>query len=90
MVMIEALAAGTPVVATPYGSVPEIVEEGVTGFVRASPRALAAAVVAVDRLDRDACRAAAATRFSSMRMVRDHVRVYETVLDAGVSAALTG
>ena len=87
MVMIEALAAGTPIVATPCGSVPEIVKEGVTGFVRASPRDLAAAVVAVDRLDRDACRAAAATRFSTMRMVRDHVRVYETVLDAGVTAA---
>ena len=52
MVMVEALARGTPVVATPRGSVPELVDDGVTGFVRSSPEDLAARPCAVPALDR--------------------------------------
>jgi glycosyltransferase involved in cell wall biosynthesis len=80
LVMIEALAAGTPVVATPAGSAPEIVDDGVTGHLRRGRPALAAALLEAAGLDRAACRAAAAERFHTDRMVRDHVRLYERLL----------
>src|SRR3954464_8433953 len=62
LVMIEALATGTPVVATPVGSAPEIVDDGVTGFLRSGGLPLAAALLdasllAASQLDRTACRA---------------------------------
>jgi glycosyltransferase involved in cell wall biosynthesis len=82
MVMIEAMACGTPVIATPMGAVNEIVDDGVTGFVRASPGDLALAVVAAGELDRLACRQLAADRFSIARMAEDHVRLYESVTGA--------
>ena len=80
MVMVEALACGTPVVATPMGSVPEIVEHGRTGFVCSNEAALAAAVRSAAGLDRHACRAAAETRFSAERMVADHVALYRSLI----------
>ncbi len=80
MVMVEALACATPVVATPLGSVPEIVDHGRTGFVCSGEVALAAAVQSVAALDRRECRAAAAARFSAGRMVRQHVTLYETLI----------
>jgi glycosyltransferase involved in cell wall biosynthesis len=76
LVMIEALATGTPVVATPFGAAPEIVDDGVTGHLRAGGRALVDALRAVGALDRAACRAAAAERFSTERMVAEHIRLY--------------
>ena len=79
MVMVEALACGTPVVATPMGAVPEIVEHGVTGFVCAEEESLVDAVLALPDLDRQACRQAAIRRFSAERMVADHVALYESV-----------
>ena len=80
MVMIEALACGTPVVATPVGAVAEIVDDGITGFVRASGVDLSEAVRQVPTLDRGACRAAVEERFSADRMVGDHVTLYESVV----------
>jgi glycosyltransferase involved in cell wall biosynthesis len=80
LVMIEALACGTPVVATPCGAAPEIVDDGVTGFLRSGIAGLAEALRAAGDLDRDACRAAALSRFTTSRMVRDHVRLYERLL----------
>jgi glycosyltransferase involved in cell wall biosynthesis len=83
LVMIEALAVGTPVVATPNGSAPEIVDDGSTGFLRTSLPALAAALRDAGSLDRATCRRAAVRRFSSDRMVADHLRLYEQlVVDA--------
>jgi glycosyltransferase involved in cell wall biosynthesis len=81
LVMIEALAAGTPVVTTSAGSAPEIVDDGVTGFLRDDLAGLAAAIVAAGALDRSACRAAAASRFSTERMVSDHLDLYGRLLD---------
>ena len=78
--MVEAMACGTPVIARRRGSVPEIVEEGLTGFVVDD---VAGAVDAVERiagLDRRAVRARCAERFSRDRMVRDYLGVYERVL----------
>jgi glycosyltransferase involved in cell wall biosynthesis len=86
MVVLEALAAGTPVVATPCGALPEIVDDGSTGFLRADVAGLAAAVADVDRLDRAVCRRAAEARFSADRLVADHVELYERIAEP--SAAL--
>jgi glycosyltransferase involved in cell wall biosynthesis len=88
LVMIEALAAGTPVVGTPYGSAPEIVDDGVTGHLRTGLRPLANALLRAATLDRSACRAAAVERFATERMVADHIRVY-TELVAGREARRT-
>jgi len=82
MVMIEALASGTPVVATPMGSAPEIVEPGRTGFLGVTEEELVAGVQRAAELDRQACRRSAEVRFSAERMVRDHLRIYERVMAA--------
>jgi glycosyltransferase involved in cell wall biosynthesis len=83
LVMIEALATGTPVVATPAGSAPEIVDDGTTGYLRTGCAALAAALGEATTLDRRACRASTVARFHTDRMVRDHLRLYTQVLDPG-------
>ena len=82
MVMIEALACGTPVLATPHGAVPEIVDDGLTGFVRSTESELADALLRVPGLDRDACRRAVKERFSRDRMVGAHLALYEQVISA--------
>lgn len=78
MVMVEALACGTPVVATPCGAAPELVEDGVTGYLRRGVRSLAAAALDASALDREVCRRAAKERFSVTRMVDDHVALFQT------------
>jgi glycosyltransferase involved in cell wall biosynthesis len=78
MVMIEALACGTPVVTTPCGAAPEIVDDGVTGFLRSDVDSLATVVGHVTGLDRHVCRSAAESRFSALRMAREHAKVYRT------------
>jgi glycosyltransferase involved in cell wall biosynthesis len=80
LVMIEALATGTPVVATPRGSAPEIVDHGVTGYLRKDQQALAKALLDAAQLDRGACRAAACQRFDSEVMVRNHIELYTELL----------
>lgn len=82
MVMIEALACGTPVIATPCGAVPEIVRHGVTGFVAAGEADLVDAVLRAGELDRRDCRRAVDGHFSARRMVDDHVLLYQELLDA--------
>lgn len=82
--MIEAMACGTPIIATPRGAVPEIVDDGVTGFLCSTEQDMAAAVAQLHSIDRGACRAAVETRFSARRMVADHVDLYEEIL-AGAS-----
>ncbi len=84
LAMIEALAAGTPVVATPRGAAPEIVRDGVTGFLREDDAALVHALRAAAGLDRAACRHDCALRFGLDRMVDDHVRLYARVAAAGL------
>lgn len=88
MVMVEALACGTPVVATPMGAVPEIVDDGATGFVRSGEEALAEAVLAARYLDRELCRKAVAGRFSAERMVADHVALYESIMRGAPALAV--
>jgi glycosyltransferase involved in cell wall biosynthesis len=83
LVMIEALACGTPVIAWRRGSVPEVVEDGVTGYVVESIEEALAAVGRVDRLSRARCREAFETRFDAERMARDYLDVYRRVIAAG-------
>ena len=78
--MVEAMACGTPVIATRRGSVPEIVRDGVNGFVVGDVDEAVAAVGRLDEVARDRVRADAETRFSQKRMVDDYLRVYEQVL----------
>ncbi len=79
LVMIEALASGTPVVTTNHGAAPEIVTHGETGFLSDDDAELVRAVQAVGGLSRAACRARAESRFSADRMVADHVAFFQTV-----------
>lgn len=79
LVMIEALATGTPVVGTPRGAAPEIVRHGVTGFL-ADTEDLVALLPRAGELDRAACRADVERRFSEDRMIDDHLRLYRHIL----------
>lgn len=85
--MIEAMACGTPVIARPRGSVVEVVEDGVTGFVVSDDAQEDEAVRRVASLDRRVVRARCAERFSRDRMVRDYIEVYEEVLATARAAA---
>src|SRR5690606_27836842 len=80
MVMIEAFACGTPVVAFPCGSVPEIMRDGVSGYVVGSVEEAVAAVRRLDGFDRRRCRAYFEERFTDARMAADYVDVYERLL----------
>jgi len=83
LVMIESLAAGTPVIAYPNGSVPEVIKNGTTGFL---VRSIAEAVRAVGRihlLDRRNCRADFEERFTAERMARDYLEIYRQLSPNG-------
>jgi glycosyltransferase involved in cell wall biosynthesis len=79
MVVVESLACGTPVIAWPHGAVPELIEDGESGWIVDSMDAAVEAVARVDRLDRRACRAAFDRRFTADRMARDYEAIYETL-----------
>jgi glycosyltransferase involved in cell wall biosynthesis len=82
LVMIEALACGTPVIAWRNGSVPEVIEDGVTGFVVDTIEDAVDAVQRLPWLDRAACRRAFETRFDATRMAQDHVEVYRQLMQS--------
>lgn len=79
--MVEAMACGTPVIATPLGAVPEVVDDGRTGFLVSSVDEAVAAVHRLDQLDRAACRTHVEQHFSVERMVDGYLDVYRTLLD---------
>lgn len=80
--MIEAMQCGTPTVAFRCGSVPEIMTDGVTGFIVDSLEEAIAAVRKVGSLDRKACRRAFTRKFTSARMAREYVAIYEQIIAA--------
>jgi glycosyltransferase involved in cell wall biosynthesis len=80
LVMIEAMACGTPVLAFRDGSVPEIVEDGLTGRIVSSIEEAAQAIPQLLALDRNIIRARFEQRFSSRRMASDYVKIYHTIL----------
>lgn len=81
MVMIESLACGTPVVAFGQGSVPEVLDNGKTGFIVSSVDEAVDAVRRINTLSRETCRRIFAERFTSKRMAKDYVHLYEHLLD---------
>jgi glycosyltransferase involved in cell wall biosynthesis len=78
--VVEAMACGTPVVTYPRGSMSEVVDAGVTGYLAADIESAARAVEVAATLDRAAVRARAVARFGADRMVDDYLRVYESIL----------
>ncbi len=86
LVMVEALACGTPVLAFPEGSAPEVVEHGVTGFVVDDEHAMARAVERLDEIDPGACRASCERRFGVPAVVRAYEDVYRTAVRCSAAA----
>ncbi len=78
--VIEAMACGTPVIAYPRGSMPELIEHGVTGFLVDSFDEAVAAIDRVGEIDRAACRRAVAERFTVDRMADDYEALYHRLL----------
>jgi glycosyltransferase involved in cell wall biosynthesis len=77
LVMIEAMACGTPIIARARGSVPEIIDDGLTGFIVDTVEEAVQAVTKVSSLSRKQCRQIFEQRFTADRMARDYVRVFE-------------
>ena len=88
LVLIEAMANGTPVIAFGRGSVPEIIEDGLTGFIVDDIASAARAVPLAAHLDRGAIRRRFKERFTADRMARDYLALYQRVLqgDTAVKA----
>lgn len=80
LVMIEALACGTPVIAYPRGAVPEILDPGVTGFIVNDVAQAVAAVKNIGTLSRRQCRKVFEQRFSTQRMTDDYLAVYQNLV----------
>jgi glycosyltransferase involved in cell wall biosynthesis len=87
MVLIEAMACGTPVLATNRGAVPEVVLDGVTGFVRDTPAELAPLIERIGEIDRAACRRHVAEHFSADALVRGYTRLLAPVPEPRALAA---
>jgi glycosyltransferase involved in cell wall biosynthesis len=84
LVMIESMACGTPVIAYNRGSVPEIIDEAVTGFIVEDETSAAAAVGRLARMDRGAIRARFEERFTARRMALDYMEAYRELTDRAV------
>ena len=80
LVMIESLACGTPVIAWPNGSVPEIIEDGVTGFIVECEEEAVEVLPKVARLSRERCRRVFDDRFDAARMTADYLKVYSRLV----------
>jgi glycosyltransferase involved in cell wall biosynthesis len=90
LVMIEAMACGTPVIAYRRGSVPEVMEEGVTGFIVQGLEDAVRAAERIPTLSRQRCRQLFEERFSATRMARDYLAIYQRLVEhkANVAAVL--
>jgi glycosyltransferase involved in cell wall biosynthesis len=80
LAMIEAMACGTPVIAFRNGSVPEIVEDGITGFIVEDEAQAAVAIGRLDRLDRARVRRVFEERFTARRMAKEYLEVYRRLI----------
>ena len=81
LAMIKALARGTPVIARRCGSVPEVLEEGITGFIVENPEEAEDAVKKVASLSRRRCRQVFEERFTDTRMARDYLKIYKELIN---------
>jgi glycosyltransferase involved in cell wall biosynthesis len=82
LVMIEAMACGTPVIAYNRGSVPEIIDEGLTGFIVEDETSAVAAVGRLSNLNRDAIRKQFEARFTARRMALDYLAAYRSLMES--------
>jgi glycosyltransferase involved in cell wall biosynthesis len=82
LVIVEAMACGTPVIAYRGGAVPEVIEEGHTGFIVKGFKDAVEAVRRVPKLSRKRCREVFEQRFTTTRMANDYVRVYERLISS--------
>src|SRR5262249_18596965 len=87
MVFIEALACGTPVLTCPLGAAPELLVDGVTGFLRETADDLVEAVRDLPHISRERCRSYAAERFDMRRMALEYIRVYSRLRDRETAKA---
>lgn len=78
--VVEALACGTPVIACNRGSMPELIDNGVTGFLVDSLDAAIDAIARIDQIDRAACRAAVSARFTVDHMADRYLGLYRSIL----------
>jgi glycosyltransferase involved in cell wall biosynthesis len=78
--VVESMACGTPVVAYRKGSMPEVIDEGVTGRLVENVDEAVAAVADIAKIDRAACAAHARERFSADRMVEDYLSIYRNIV----------
>lgn len=86
MAMIESLACGTPVIAFRRGSVPEVIKDGITGFVVDDVEEAVEAIQRIERLNREDCRKATETFFSDSRMAMDYLSQYARLQAEGLCA----
>ncbi len=86
MVMIEAMACGTPVLAFPEGAAPEVVTDGTTGFLCEDEEAMVEAIGRLGELNRQDCRMAVEGYFSTRRMVADHIELFESMLSGATAS----
>jgi glycosyltransferase involved in cell wall biosynthesis len=89
LVMIESMACGTPVIATRWGAVPEVIEHGRSGIIVDDYRIMGAALEEADRLDPLELRRYAEERFSPERMVGDYLRAYRDAIERAQPAERT-
>ncbi len=90
LVQIEAMACGTPIVAWRRGSVPEVIDEGVTGFMVEDIEEAVAAVHKARSLSREAVRERFEQRFTIERVAHDYVRVYQSLAAEPIALAVGG
>jgi len=79
IVMIEAMACGLPIIAHPRGSVTEVIEDGINGYLATDLGSAVQALERIDKIDRRACRQRFEERFTARRMARDYVRIFERI-----------
>ncbi|HEY4660645.1 MAG TPA: glycosyltransferase family 4 protein [Terriglobales bacterium] len=80
IVMIEAMACGTPVIAYPFGSVPEVVEDGISGYLVSDIPAAVKAVKEIGKIDRKKVRKHFENNFTADRMALDYLKIYERMV----------
>ncbi len=88
LVMLEAFCCGTPVIAYRNGSVPEIMQDGITGFIVNDQEAAVDAARRIDTIDRNACRAAFERRFTARHMADAYVQVYRKIIATNTSGQI--
>jgi glycosyltransferase involved in cell wall biosynthesis len=83
LTLIEAMACGCPVIAINHGSIPEIIKNGVTGYVVEDVESMVAAVEGIESIDRAVCRTHALTNFSAEKMADGYEEMYKKIMKKG-------